>query len=133
LTKNGKKDSRDRWWRNVWRGSSRSLHGDRINYVNLNGNSIRDLAAVEKGFLILAGAGGDGISPYQVYFWDGKDIIPGKDKQPTNLKLLGEIPAPSGAKAEGITVIEETNSAYKILVVYDGIANGNPTLFEVSN
>jgi hypothetical protein len=103
-----------------------------ISYVNLNGNGIRDLTAVDKGFLILAGAGGDGMSPYQLYFWDGKDNIPGTDKQLTTAQLLGEIPTPSGAKAEGITVIEETNDAYKILVVYDGIAKGNPTLFKVS-
>jgi hypothetical protein len=103
-----------------------------ISYVNLNGNGIRDLTAVEKGFLILSGSGGDGISPYQLYFWDGKDSIPGTDKEPTTLKLLGEIPAPEGAKAEGMTVMKETDSAYKILVVYDGIANGHPTFFEVS-
>jgi hypothetical protein len=103
-----------------------------ISYVNLNGNGIRDLTAVDKGFLVLAGAGGDGNSPYQLYLWDGKDNIPGTDKQLTTPKLLAEIPAPPDAKAEGMTVIEETNSAYEILVVYDGIANGNPTLFKVN-
>ena len=104
-----------------------------LRYVNLKGNGIRDLVAVDDGFLILAGAVGDGISPYQIYFWDGKDDLPGSDKTSAKLKLLGEVPATQGAKAEGLTVIEKTNSGYKILVVYDGIAKGNPTLFEVTN
>lgn len=110
-------------------------HDDKyeLRYVNLEGNGIRDIVAVDNGFLILAGAVGDGISPYQIYFWDGQDGLPGKDHNSAKLNLLGEVPVDEGAKAEGLTVIDETNSGYKVLVVYDGIAKGNPTLFEVSN
>ena len=104
-----------------------------LRYVNLGGNGIRDIVAVDNGFLILAGAVGDGISPYQIYFWDGQDGLPGKDHNSAKLNLLGEVPVDEGAKAEGLTVIDETNSGYKVLVVYDGIAKGNPTLFEVPN
>lgn len=103
-----------------------------LRYVNLKGNGIRDIVAVNDGFLILAGAVGDGISPYQIYFWDGQDGLPGKDHNSAKLNLLGEVPVDEGAKAEGLTMIDETNSGYKVLVVYDGIAKGNPTLFEVT-
>ena len=63
-----------------------------LRYVNLNGNGIRDLVAIDDGFLVLAGAVGDGITPYQIYFWDGQDVIPGTDRTPGNMKLLKEVP-----------------------------------------
>ena len=103
-----------------------------IHYVNLEGNGIRDLTKVKDGFLIVAGPVGDGFGPYQLYFWDGSDGIPGKDKpKEAQITLLGEIPSPKGAKAEGITVMEETNSVYKVIIVYDGLPNGAATLFQV--
>lgn len=102
-------------------------------YVSLEGNGIRDLVAVDDGFLILAGAMGDGISPYQVYFWDGRDTLLGSDKTPAKLQLLGEIPTVQGAKAEGLAIMEKKANGYKVLVVYDGIAKGNPTIFEIGN
>lgn len=103
-----------------------------IRYVNLGGNGIRDITKVEDGFLIIAGPVGDGFGPYQLYFWNGVDTIPGKDKpKESQITLLGEIPTPEGAKAEGITVIEGSRSVYKVIIVYDGIPNGGATLFQV--
>ena len=66
-----------------------------------------------------------------MYFWDGTDAFPGSDRSPSTLKLLGEVPVVEGGKAEDLTVIETTDSSYKILVVYDRVAQGIPTLFEV--
>ena len=103
-----------------------------LRFVNLGGNGIRDLCKVEGGFLIIAGPVGDGEGPYQLYFWDGSDSVPGIDKQKeTPISLLGEIPTAEGAKAEGITVMEETSSSYKFIIVYDGLRNGGATLFQV--
>lgn len=39
----------------------------------------------------------------------------------------------SGSQVEGLTVMKGNDSGYKVLFVYDGIARGNPTLFEVSH
>lgn len=104
-----------------------------LRFVNLQGNGIRDLIKVKDGFLIIAGAVGDNLNPYQLYFWDGVDTIPGSDKQQqAQLNLLGEIPTLNDAKAEGIAVLEETCSTYKIMVVYDGLPNGAPKLFQVT-
>ncbi len=104
-----------------------------IRYVNLGGNGIRDLTQVKDGFLMISGPVGDGEGPYQLYFWDGSDSIPGRDKQKeAQITLLGKIPSPNGAKAEGITVMEETSSVYKVIIVYDGLPNGAATLFQVT-
>lgn len=101
-----------------------------LRYLNLNGNGIRDLVAVNEGFLVLTGAVGDAISPYHIYFWDGNDDLPGVDKEP-QVELLGEIPSPPEAKAEGLTVLNETDLDYEVLVAYDGVAKGNPTVFKI--
>lgn len=117
-----------------------------LRFVNLGGNGIRDITKVEGGFLILTGPVGDGLGPYQLYFWDGKDCIPGNDKtEHAELTCLVDIPideeTDEGAdeedeekptpKAEGITVLEESASDYTVLVVYDGVKNGRPTLFKI--
>ncbi len=101
-----------------------------LRFINLGGSGIRELVAVDGGFLILAGAVGDKISPYLVYFWDGNDDLPGIKKEP-QLKLLGEIPSEPEAKAEGLTVLSENDLNYEVLVVYDGVAKGNPTIFNI--
>ncbi|MDJ0716808.1 MAG: DUF3616 domain-containing protein [Prochloraceae cyanobacterium] len=104
-----------------------------IRYVNLGGNGIRDLTQVKDGFLMISGPVGDGEGSYQLYFWDGSDSIPGRDKQKeAQISLLGKIPSPRGAKAEGITVMEEISSVYKVIIVYDGLPNGAATLFQVT-
>ncbi|MGR0480494.1 MAG: DUF3616 domain-containing protein [Candidatus Electronema sp. V4] len=93
-------------------------------YVRLGGRGIRDLAAVSDGFLILAGPVGDGADSYQVYHWNGKDTVPGKDRRPEDigsLRLLGEIAPPDeNSKAEGLTVLEEQHDSWQLVIAYDG-------------
>ncbi len=112
-----------------------------LRFVKLGGNGIRDITKVKEGFLIVAGPVGDGFGPYQLYFWNGLDCVPGEGS-PKNVQvtLLGEIPPPKndkgeevkGAKAEGITVMEENSSVYKVIIVYDSVENGGATLFQVT-
>ena len=103
-----------------------------LRFVNLSGYGIRDLCKVEDGFLIIAGPVGDGVGSYQLYFWNGVDSIPGKGKpQETKISFLSEIPTEKGSKAEGITLLEETSSVYKFMIVYDGLPNGDATIFQV--
>lgn len=104
-----------------------------LRFVNLNGQGIRDITKVEEGFLIIGGPVGDGDGSYDLYFWDGFDSIPATDRQVNSVKKLGEIDIPvKGAKAEGITVVEETDSCYKAIIVYDSAKNGSPALFEIN-
>ncbi len=104
-------------------------------YVDLDGRGIRDIARVSDGFLILAGPVGNGPASYQLYHWNGRDVIPGKDRERNDrgkMSLLGELGTPGNGKAEGLAVLGEENGVYELLVVYDGIENGGAKRFRVS-
>lgn len=97
-------------------------------YVNLGGRGIRGMASVSDGFLILAGSVGDQSISYQLYHWDGKDVISGKDRNIADIgkvRSLGEIKPPQKGKAEGLVVMEENDYLYQLLVVYDGVEDKN--------
>lgn len=99
--------------------------------VNLNGNGVRDMVSVDEGFLILADATGEDGDHFQVYFWDGLVNLPRLNPAP-QIKLLSRIPAKKNTRAEGLTVLRETSSSYQIVVIYDSVAEGNPTIFEIN-
>lgn len=99
-------------------------------HVNLDGNGIRDLVAVEDGFLILADETGTDGNDYRVYFWSGNDIS--TENTVPAINFLSEIPAKKKTRAEGLTILEETDSSYKVLVVYDGVERGKPTIFKIN-
>jgi hypothetical protein len=46
-------------------------------------------------------------------------------------RLLCKIPD-YGAKAEGITLLNETDSSYEFLIVYDGLENGGARRFQLT-
>ena len=101
-----------------------------LRYVNLDGNSIRDLVAVKEGFLILADDRGEDSRDFQVYFWDGKNNQPGIESG-SIIKVLSKISTKKNTRAEGLTILQETATKYRILVVYDGVKKGNPTILEI--
>lgn len=86
---------------------------------------IRDIAAVEKGFLLLTGGAQDQAIPSAVHFWDGAS------SQPPRLAELDLKGLPRDAKAESLLVLAETPTSYKVLIAFDGIANGGPLEFEL--
>jgi len=103
--------------------------------VKLEGGGIRDMAKVQDGFLLVSGPVGEAPGPYQVYHWNGLDMVPGKDRDDTEgyIKKLGDIDVSKG-KAEGILVLEPERGAdddcqYKFMIIFDGIINGNPKIF----
>lgn len=109
-------------------------------YVDLRGRGIRDIASVSDGFLLIAGPVGGGPASFQLYHWDGKEMIPGRDRDLEDigkLTLLGEIvppmstEPPARAKAEGIVVLAEDGPEYDLIVVYDSAANGGAHRFRV--
>lgn len=105
-----------------------------LRFVNLGGLGIRDLTAVSGGFLLLAGPVGDGRPDFRIFFWDGTDAVPGKDRpKAAVIDDLGEVPVPDPtAKAEGLAVLAEDATGFDVLVVFDGIANGGPTRLRVA-
>ena len=103
-----------------------------ILFVNLGGRGIRGLDTIQEGFLLLAGPNGDEEISTQLYFWNGKDCIPGKDNSNAlnNVNLLCTIPIPTaGAKPEGLHVIKEDSEQFQFMIVFDGVENGDPTIF----
>ena len=103
-----------------------------LRYVNLYGLSIRGMASVEKGFLILGGPVGDEPLPYYVFLWDGENTVPGKNKRTArqnHIKTQCKRPVPENFKAEGITIIKEEPGAYLFMIVYDGAENGGAEIF----
>jgi hypothetical protein len=104
-------------------------------YVNLGGRGIRDISRVSDGFLIIAGPPGDGPASYQLYHWDGRDTVPGKDRVSEEIgvtSLLGEISPPDNGKAEGIVILQEQPKRYEFIIVYDGIDRGGAQRFSVA-
>jgi hypothetical protein len=103
-----------------------------LRFVPLDGFGIRELARVSTGFLVIAGPVGDAPLPCRLYHWDGRDALPGKDAPREPVTLLGEFPARAQGKAEGLAILSETAADYTLLVVFDGIKGGRPTLFRVA-
>ncbi len=96
-------------------------------YVQLSGRGCRDIKPVSDGFLLIAGPVGDGLYPYQLYHWNGKDMVPGRNRDSEDcgkMQLLGDLPTTVG-KPEGLAVQKEGEDYYDILVIYDGIQTPN--------
>ena len=100
-------------------------------YVPLDGRGIRDMAKVADGFLLLAGPVGDGDAPHRIYLWNGRDCIPGKNNGGGTLRLLGDVPAPEGGKAEVLLVTAEAAAGYEVLVLFDSLEKGGGTRYRV--
>jgi Protein of unknown function (DUF3616) len=103
-------------------------------FVDMGGRGVRDLTRVKGGLLVLAGPVGDGPGSFQLYFWDGRDCLPGLRAGGARGRILRlcEVPARDGAKAEGVAVLRETDSAYELLLVYDGLKDGGATRFRLT-
>jgi hypothetical protein len=101
---------------------------------------IREMVAIESGFLIVAGnAGsepGDSRDPdtetnvkdfdpdlgFCLIFWDGK----------SGVQEIGEIPRGSDDhKVEAMTVLRETDSEIELLMLSDGPRGGDPTIYRI--
>lgn len=104
----------------------------KLHFVNLGGLGIRDLVSVGDGrFLILAGPVGDGPGGYQLYCWNGKDCVPGKNGAEGFVQHVGVIHADNQEKAEGLTVVGRDNDLLRLLVVFDGPERGDPKLYSL--
>ncbi|MGO4122976.1 hypothetical protein AB4Z01_01190 [Inquilinus sp. YAF38] len=100
---------------------------------------IRDLAKVKDGVLILSGRSDDERGDQKftceeqrtppwplssVWFWSGKD---GEVAKP-----LGPLPGVAATdSAETLLVLDESTTAYRVLVLFDGVANGKPVEFNI--
>ncbi len=88
-----------------------------LRFLDLDGSGVRDFHAVEGGLLVLTAPPGGGAA---IFFWDGRDRLPGRDRSPGRLERLGSFAVPSGAAAEGLALVRETAAAWEAIVVHDG-------------
>lgn len=91
----------------------------RLNFVCLSGQGIRDMVALGDGFLILSGPVNDAPGPFELWWWDGRDQIPGRDREPRTAVPLGAVSSPGGAKAEGLAVLGVDGNSAELLVLYE--------------
>ncbi len=87
-----------------------------LKYVKLDGRGIRDLAALEEGFLVLAGPIGDGDGSYELYWWNGEDCL----TEAGRLTMLGELTGDNATKPEGLAIRSEDADRIELLVISDG-------------
>ena len=91
------------------------------------------MSETHHGFLLIGGPADDSEMSYELYFWNGKDMVPGNDVDNVDtLQPLGTIPVPGLTKAEGLAVLSETPDHWQIVVLYDGVTGGQPTVFTVA-
>jgi hypothetical protein len=95
--------------------------GARLQFLDLGARGIRDLAAFENGFLVLAGPSAEADGMYAIYFWDGEEI----------LKRLAELPKfttkkGKQAKPEAVLTLDSSNGGLRVLVLFDGPKEGSP-------
>ncbi|WP_078120654.1 DUF3616 domain-containing protein [Thiosocius teredinicola] len=90
-----------------------------LRFVQLAGQGIRDLVALKKGLLILSGPVNDAPGPFVLWWWDGSDQIPGKDREVVAAQIIGPVSTPGGAKAEGLGLLRQSDNDAEILVIYE--------------
>lgn len=103
-------------------------------FIETIGTGVRGIAEIPNSnhFLVLTGAVGDQTLPYQIALWNGNNAILGSDVA-NSFKPLCDLPNSSlqkDGKAEGIQFISQTRQSIQFAIVFDGLANGQPSLFE---
>ena len=78
---------------------------------------IRDLVRVKDGFLLIAGPESDDGGVFRLWHWAPESGA---------LVNLGPLDA-TGAKAEGLMVLEESARSIRLLVLFDGLKKGGPS------
>jgi len=88
-------------------------------FVRLDGQAIRDLAALKHGFLILSCPANDAPGAYCLWWWDGADQVAGKGRKVREAVLLGAVSTPGGARAMGLALRRQTDSYADVILVYE--------------
>jgi hypothetical protein len=99
-----------------------------------NGLGIREIVAARRCFLIIAGNAGSEPSEkyiraenyrpsrgYTLFTWDGRGA---------DVHKVGPIPNPPG-KAEAMTVLEESADHATVLILFDGLKRGRPSIYRI--
>jgi hypothetical protein len=99
------------------------------------GRGLRDMVAVRDGILLLAGPDDDprhaGV-PWMLLHWDDAAASPAP-KPLATLDLSGVAlrKCDKEIKPEALTVLDESATGYRLLVLSDGLCDGGPLVFDV--
>lgn len=89
---------------------------------------VRDLAVYGGGLLVLVGPASDRLGAYALYAWDGRSA---------NMQLIGDLsvllPDMGKLKPEAILPLDATAAGLRVLVLFDGGDEGEPTEITVKN
>ena len=110
--------------RTTWREPSPASAG--LLLLDLGGRGIRSLERVRGGFLVLATAERESGPSEAIYFWDGRDQIPGTPSERGSVERLLELEPPPGGATEGLCVTVDTPDRLEVIVLHDGVAGGYP-------
>lgn len=98
---------------------------------------IRDMVAVDGGFLLLAGPDDGKTSQslaWTISLWDGKNtealVVP-RLLATLDLSAVALRPCDAELKPEAISVLEESAHSYRVMVLSDGMCDGGPLSFTV--
>ncbi|CAN7552634.1 DUF3616 domain-containing protein [Pseudorhodoferax sp. LjRoot39] len=99
------------------------------------GLGLRDMAATGQGLLLLVGpddrASHAGLG-WAIWSWDGGDPgLPPKALAQLDLGQVALRACDKETKPEGLTVLQASAHAYRVLVLSDGMCDGGPLLFDV--
>lgn len=91
------------------------------------GFGVRDLAPLDRDhLLVLAGPETEGSQPYQILSFDLRKACS------VSLGELDDRPVAEGrAKAEGLGLVSADTDSLKVVVLYDGLKNGGPQIYEL--
>jgi len=97
----------------------------RLDLVKLGrGQGIRDLAAFDRGLLILAGPSAETKGQYAVFFWDGSER-----KRLRDLPRFGS--RRDQLKAEALLPLERASGQVRVLLLFDGAKEGEPRPMDI--
>lgn len=90
-----------------------------VKLLELDGSGIRDMLAVQDGFLILTGPPGEEDGAYTLYHWSG-GIPSQSDAVDGRLTTVGDVPTDGKSKPEGLALLAETDDEWRLLLLSDG-------------
>jgi hypothetical protein len=94
-----------------------------LSFVKLGGRGVRDMAATTDGFLILAGPNGDQDWSFELFHWDGRDMVTGTDRpQGGTVRHLCTIPHDPDGNPEGLAIVSRSATSADVILVYDSNA-----------
>jgi hypothetical protein len=99
-----------------------------------SGLGIREIVAINDGFLLIAGNAGsepsEKFTESQNYDKDRDFSLVSWDGRGSEVQRIGAIPNPPG-KAEAMTILDESASEITVLILFDGPKGGRPSVYRI--